>query len=41
MLPYCIECGENTKSSSPQVLKAINKGTIILPKCAVCKSKIY
>ena len=34
MLSYCLKCGENTKSISPQVSKAINGGTIILSKCA-------
>ena len=39
MLSYCIKCGENTKSISPLVSKAINGGTIILSKCTVCKTK--
>ena len=39
MLPYCLKCGENTKSLSPHVSKAINGGTLILSKCAVCGSK--
>ena len=30
---------ENTKSISPLVSKAINGGTIILSKCAVCNTK--
>ena len=34
MLPYCIKCGENTKSISPLVPKAI-----ILSKFAVCNTK--
>ena len=28
MLSYCLRCGENTKSISPLVSKAINDGTI-------------
>ena len=39
MLSYCLKCGENTKSISPLVSKAINGGTIILSKCAVCNNK--
>ena len=39
MLSYCLKCGENSKSISPLVSKAINGGTIILSKCAVCKTK--
>ena len=39
MLSYCLKCGENTKSINPLVSKAINDGTIILSKCAVCKTK--
>ena len=38
MLSYCLKCGENTKSISLQVSKAINGGTI-LSKCAVCNTK--
>ena len=39
MLSYCLKCGENTKSISPLVSKAINGVTIILSKCAVCNTK--
>ena len=39
MLPYCLKCGENTKSLSPHVSKAINGGTLILSKCAECSCK--
>ena len=39
MLSYFLKCGENTKSISPLTLKAINGGTIILSKCAVCKTE--
>ena len=38
-LPYCLKCGENEKSISPLVSKAINGGAIILSKCAVCNTK--
>ena len=38
MLFYCLKCGENTKSISPLVSKAINGGKI-LSKCAVCNTK--
>ena len=39
MLCYCLKCRENTKSICPLVSKAINGGTIILSKCAVCNTK--
>ena len=39
MLSYFLKCGENKKSVSPQVPKAINGGTITLSKCAICGGK--
>ena len=39
MLSYCMKCGENTKSLSPLVSKAISGGTVILSKCPVCNNK--
>ena len=39
MLSYCLKCGENTKSINALVSKAINGGTIILSKCAICNTK--
>ena len=39
MLSYCLRRRKNTKSTSPLVSKAINEGTIILSKCAVCNTK--
>ena len=39
MLSCCQRCGENAKSISPLVSKAINGTTIILSKCAVCNTK--
>ena len=39
MLSHCLKYGVNTKSISPLVSKAINGGTIILSKCAVCNTK--
>ena len=36
---YCLKCGENTKLTILLVSKAINGGTIILSKCAVCGDK--
>ena len=39
MPSYCLKCGENRKSTSLLILKAINCGTIILSKCAVCGDK--
>ena len=38
MLSYCLKFGENTKSISPLVSKAINGGTII-SKCVLCNTK--
>ena len=39
MLSYCLKCGENTRSDSPLVSKALNGGTIISSKYAVCNTK--
>ena len=39
MLSYCLKYGENTKSISPLVSKAIHAETIILSKCSVCNTK--
>ena len=39
MSSYCLKCAEDAKSISTQVSKAINVGTIILSKCAVCGDK--
>ena len=39
MLSYCLRCGENTRSISPLVSKAIKGVTIILLKCAVCNKQ--
>ena len=39
MLAYCLKCVENTKGISPLLSKAINGGTIVLAKCAVCNPK--
>ena len=37
ILPYyCLKCGQNTKSLTLQVSRAINDGIIMLSKCAVC-----
>ena len=40
MLSCCLKCGGNTKGISPLVSKAVNGGTIILSKRAVCNTKI-
>ena len=39
MLSYCLKCGENTKSTSPQVSKTVYDGTIVSSNCAVCNTK--
>ena len=39
MSSCCLKSGENTKNIILQVSKAINGGTIILSKCAVCGDK--
>ena len=38
-LSYCLKCGENTQSISPLISKAINGGTVVLSKRAVCETK--
>ena len=39
MSSCCLKSAENTKNIILQVSKAINGGTIILSKCAVCGDK--
>ena len=39
MLSYCLKCGENTKSISPLVSKAINGERKMLSECAVYGDK--
>ena len=39
MLSYCLKCRKNTQSINPVNEKTSNDGTIILSKCAVCKTK--
>ena len=39
MSPYCLKCGENTKSIILRVSKHINRVIIILSKCVVCGYK--
>ena len=35
MPSYCLKCEKNTKNITLQVSRAINRGIIILSKCAV------
>ena len=39
MSSYYLKCGKKTKNIILQVSKAVNGGTIILSKCAVCGGK--
>ena len=40
MPPYCLKCGENTKSIILQVSRATNDEIIIIiSKCAICSNK--
>ena len=39
MPSYCLKCEKNTKNITLQVSRAINRGIIILSKCAVCGDK--
>ena len=39
MLSYCLKCKKNTESINSRVLKISNRKTMILSKCATCKSK--
>ena len=39
MSSYYLKCGKKTKNIILQVSKAVNGGTIILSKCAVCGDK--
>ena len=39
MLSYCLKCKKNTESINPKISKATNGKTMILSKCAKCRSK--
>ena len=39
MLSYCLKCKKNTESINPKVSKTNNDKTMILSKCAICRSK--
>ena len=39
MLSYCLKCQKNTESINPVVSKTKNGGTMILSKCAICRTK--
>ena len=39
MLSYCLKCKKNTESLNPKVSKTTNGKTMILSKCAICRSK--
>ena len=38
-MSYCLKCKKNPESINPKVLKTTNSKMMILPKCAICKSK--
>ena len=40
MLSYCLKCRKNTESKTPKVARVKNRRIMLLPKCAVCNSKI-
>ena len=39
MSSYCLKCKKNTENIGPGVSKTRNGGTILLSKCAMCRSK--
>ena len=39
MKSYCLKCKEDIENINPTVLKTSNDRTMILSKCAICKSK--
>ena len=39
MLPYCLKCGNNTKSKNPEVPNNENDKTMLSSKCVACGSK--
>ena len=39
MLSYCLKCKKNTESINPKVSKTANGKTMMLSKCAICRSK--
>ena len=40
MLSHCLNCRQKTESVNARVLKTCSGKTMILPKCAICGSKI-
>ena len=38
-MSYCLKCKKTPESINPKVLKTTNGKMMILPKCAICKSK--
>ena len=39
MSSYCLKCRKNTESINPRVSRTNNGKTMILSKCAICRSK--
>ena len=39
MLSYCLKWKKNTESINPKVSKTSNGKTMVLSKCAICRSK--
>ena len=39
MKSYCLKCKKDIENINPTVLKTSNDRTMILSKCAICKSK--
>ena len=39
MKSYCLKCKKDTENINPTVSKTSNNRTMILSKCAICRSK--
>ena len=39
MKSYCLKCKNDTENINPTVSKTINNRTMVLSKCAICRSK--
>ena len=39
MKSYCLKCRKDTENINPKVSKRSNNRTMLLSKCAICRSK--
>ena len=39
MKSYCLKCRKDTEHIDPKVSKTSNNRIMVLPKCAICRSK--